>query len=335
MFKKLFSIPKKKKFSINDYNKTMLECRKYLRELESYSKGNCKNMIKYLKKKDIYISNFNSLYGYSIYINSLDKLKNGLDIGCSYGIKTLLLSKLTNSNVLGVDISESVINHANELLKSNEMKKKNRFIKSSNLNNIKKTFDWITAMGLISNCSSSNLKLILKNCYDLLNPHGLLMLHCGSNSLNKQEALNTMNHHIFMEIGNGTINKPKGIIFKDRYLYLKKTYKFASAISHELALNMCYYDKKKIDKCIMDYINLKKMPNSKFETFSKTKVPVHLNGIPARTFNNPYKIKNLLKSLNFHVFFKKHYPSYDIVRVWNEKKYVENSQSFFIIAKKK
>ena len=334
MFRSFFSTPKKKKFSINDYNKSKLECHKYLRELESHSKGNCKNIVQYLLKKDIFISNFNTLYGYSIYINSLDELKNGLDIGCSYGIKTLLLSKLTNSNVLGIDISDSVINDANELLKTTK-KKKIRFIKSSNLNNIKKTFDWITAMGLISNCSSSHLELILKNCYDLLNPHGLLMLHCGSNSLNKPEVLNTMNHHIFMETGSGTINKPKGKIFKDRYSYLKKTYKFESAISHELALNMCYYDKKKIDKCIMDYINLKKIPNSKFEPLSKTKVPVHLNGIPARKFNNPYRIKNLLKRLNFQVFFKKHYPSYDIVRIWSEKKYVENSQSFFIIAKKK
>ena len=99
-------------------------------------------------------------------------------------------------------------------------------------------------MGLISNCSSSHLELILKNCYDLLNPHGLLMLHCGSNSLNKPEVLNTMNHHILWKpVVEQLINQKE--IFKDRYSYLKKTYKFESAISHELALNMCYYDKKR------------------------------------------------------------------------------------------
>ena len=188
-------------------------------------------------------------------------------------------------------------------------------------------------MGLLSNCSDSNLKLILKNCYKLLNPNGLFLLHCGSNSLNPYEMNNTMSYHKDIEIGKGNSSKPQGLIFRDRLSYIKKTYNFNDNISHELALNLCYHDRKQINKFLKQYINFKKMPNSKFKLYSRDKVPVHLNGIPARNFNNPFKIKTMLTKLNFKVFFKKHHPSYDIVNIWEEKNILKIVNHFLLLQK--
>ena len=106
--------------------------------------------------------------------------KSILDFGCGHGSLCIDIAKNNVSSILGIDLSEKLLNFANENLLKNYKNLKNKvsFEKKDLLkNNINKKFDYIVSKDTFEH--SQNLPEILDRFYDLLNNHGKVFVGFG------------------------------------------------------------------------------------------------------------------------------------------------------------
>ncbi len=100
--------------------------------------------------------------------------KNILDVGCGGGILAEELAK-ENSNVIGIDIADSLIKcakqHASKQKLVIDYRKTNIELISEEFNEY---FDMIACMELLEH--SNNPEIILSNCYRLLKPNGIIII---------------------------------------------------------------------------------------------------------------------------------------------------------------
>ena len=106
--------------------------------------------------------------------------KSILDFGCGHGSLCIDIAKNNARSILGIDLSEKLLNFANENLLENYKNLKNKvsFEKKDLLkDNINKKFDYIVTKDTFEH--SQNLSEILDKFYDLLNDHGKVFIGFG------------------------------------------------------------------------------------------------------------------------------------------------------------
>ena len=106
--------------------------------------------------------------------------KSILDFGCGHGSLCIDIAKNNVSSILGIDLSEKLLNFANENLLNNfkYLKNKVSFEKKDLLkDDLNKKFDYIVTKDTFEH--SQNLPEILDKFYALLNDHGKVLVGFG------------------------------------------------------------------------------------------------------------------------------------------------------------
>jgi ubiquinone/menaquinone biosynthesis C-methylase UbiE len=111
-----------------------------------------------------------------------------LDIGCGSGVPTIELAKLSDGEIVGIDIDQSLLDKLNKKIKENGLSNRMRTMKCSlfEMDFPRESFDIIWAEGL----QFIVFKKRLKEWKQLLKPSGYLVLHEDGKSLsNKLETI--------------------------------------------------------------------------------------------------------------------------------------------------
>ena len=117
---------------------------------------------------------------------------NVLDAACGTGYGSFILSK-KSKNVLGVDNSNSAINHA----KINYKSKNLRFI-NSDINKIKsnKKFDLIISLETLEHLEKKDAIMWIKKCSSLLEKNGILIISSPLLRIRNKKPFITNPHHL-------------------------------------------------------------------------------------------------------------------------------------------
>jgi len=98
-----------------------------------------------------------------------------LDIGCGSGVPTIELAKLSDGEIVGIDIDQPLLDKLNKKIKENGLKNRMRTMKCSlfEMDFHSESFDIIWAEGL----QFIDFEKRLKEWKQLLKPEGFLVLH--------------------------------------------------------------------------------------------------------------------------------------------------------------
>jgi len=122
----------------------------------------------------------------------LPKCKNPhiLDIGCGTGVPTLELAKMSNGNIIGIDINETSLNLLKRKIKKMGLNKQVSVIKDSilTLDFAEESFDIIWAEGSVFVNGFENS---IKAWHRFLKTNGFLVIHDENKDKNKKLGLMT------------------------------------------------------------------------------------------------------------------------------------------------
>lgn len=110
------------------------------------------------------------------------KTFNVLDVGCGAGHFVDLLLKLGNTNVTGIDITDTTLKKCRELWPNAEFKS----IDFSKPQNINKHYDVVTAVEVIEHIPNNQKEIFVANCQHALRKGGMLVMTTPNNDRVKQ-----------------------------------------------------------------------------------------------------------------------------------------------------
>ncbi|MHA2247439.1 MAG: class I SAM-dependent methyltransferase [Candidatus Hodarchaeales archaeon] len=125
--------------------------------------------------KDIFRENFNKYTRKAFkMLPELEKPRI-LDIGCGSGVPTVELAKLSDGEIVGIDIDQTLLDKLNKKIKENDLSNRMRTMKCSlfEMDFPSESFDIIWAEGL----QFIDFKKRLKEWKQLLKSNGFLVLH--------------------------------------------------------------------------------------------------------------------------------------------------------------
>ena len=113
---------------------------------------------------------------------------NILDIGCGTGVPTIELAKISNGQIIGIDINETSLNMLKRKIKELKLSNQVKIIKDSilNMDFPKESFDIIWSEGSVFVIGFENS---IKRWYRFLKPDGFLVIHDENNDKNKKLGL--------------------------------------------------------------------------------------------------------------------------------------------------
>ena len=113
---------------------------------------------------------------------------NILDIGCGTGVPTIELAKISNGQIIGIDINETSLNMLKRKIKELKLSNQVKIIKDSilNMDFPKESFDIIWSEGSVFVAGFENS---IKRWYRFLKPDGFLVIHDENNDKNKKLGL--------------------------------------------------------------------------------------------------------------------------------------------------
>ena len=113
---------------------------------------------------------------------------NILDIGCGTGVPTIELAKISNGQIIGIDINETSLNMLKRKIKELKLSNQVKVIKDSilNMDFPKESFDIIWSEGSVFVAGFENS---IKRWYRFLKPDGFLVIHDENNDKNKKLGL--------------------------------------------------------------------------------------------------------------------------------------------------
>jgi SAM-dependent methyltransferase len=266
------------------------------------------NEIEHVQKRDIHLANFSTILGHASQIPNRT-LSRGLDVGCSFGLKTVMLRYFGFGHISGSDVANSLIDGAN--LWSRQVGLADMQFQLNKVDGLpfgQETFDWVTTMGLYANLSTSATTGLFADCFRVLKPGGVLLFHDSANprvpSMNKQIC----DYHQLVEIGTGTAERPQGSAYLERVAYLRASYPNIDEVtSAEIARNTCYFGKREIAVAVASYQAGNGLPGSSFAYGDPLIHPIRITGeTPCRRATDPKVIKSELMAAGFsRVIFRK------------------------------
>lgn len=153
-------------------------------------------------------------------INTCRESKSIMDIGCGSGQFLLLLSQYTNAtNLGGIEISETLVNNAIELLSS---QRKSKFqvevFDGINIPDFIREFDTITMIDVFHHIPQNQQKNFISQLYRKMKP-GSKFIFKDINASNPLVFMNKV-HDTFLGGGPGkeiSVNKAKGLFIKNGF----------------------------------------------------------------------------------------------------------------------
>jgi SAM-dependent methyltransferase len=125
----------------------------------------------------VYSASFHSVLGQAACIPNFAG-SAGLDLGCSFGLKTVLLKHFGAGRIFGCDVAPERIGGANLWLEQSPIGDMRFFVNpSDSLPFEDRQFNWITAMDLYATLSPEAAPGLFRNCARVLKPGGWLLLH--------------------------------------------------------------------------------------------------------------------------------------------------------------
>jgi ubiquinone/menaquinone biosynthesis C-methylase UbiE len=111
-----------------------------------------------------------------------------LDVGCGTGVPTIELAKISNGQIISIDINETSLNLLKRKIKELKLSNKVKVIKDSilNMDFPKESFDIIWAEGSVFVIGFENS---IKRWRLFLKPDGFLIIHDENNDKNKKLGL--------------------------------------------------------------------------------------------------------------------------------------------------
>ena len=111
-----------------------------------------------------------------------------LDVGCGTGVPTIELAKISNGNIIGIDIDVTSIDLLKRKIKELKLSNQVKIIKDSilNMDFPKESFDIIWSEGSVFVIGFENS---IKRWYRFLKPDGFLVIHDENNDKNKKLGL--------------------------------------------------------------------------------------------------------------------------------------------------
>lgn len=274
----------------------------FLEGVDSRGHAGLEAELNHLAKPEIFLANF------SVIMTHVAEMKNpgemhGLDVGCSYGLKTLILKCLGVNHVDGCDVAEELIAGANTWLKQVDLDGFSfTHNPSSSLPFGDSLYDWVTTMGLYANLNEQATAGLFADCYRILKPGGILMFHDSSNPLFPAIRDQIYAYHHQVEIGDGNRDNPNGSAHLERLDYINKQFgeKLTNDQKNNIALNTCYFGRDEIDEAVEHVLASGFLPSSRFQPNQFDQVPVRLaNKTPCRRPTNPYTLKQELETAGF------------------------------------
>jgi len=169
-----------------------------------------------------------------------------LDIGCGTGVPTIELAKISNGQIIGIDINETSLNLLKRKIKELKLSNQVKVIKGSilNMDFPKESFDIIWAEGSVFVIGFENS---IKRWYRFLKPDGFLVIHDENNDKNKKLGL--IKKHGYSLVGQFEITDKLWLLeyYKPLELLIQKfrhKYPNDSELNNELNK-----DQIEIDKC--------------------------------------------------------------------------------------
>lgn len=257
--------------------------------------------IEHILAPQTHLANFSTVLGHAAYIADRGG-SHGLDVGCSFGLKTVMLKYFGCGRIDACDVSETLIEGAKYWSLQSGMEglvfAKNP---SAELPYESQRYDWVTAMGLYANLDPRATKKLFEECFRVLKPGGVFLFHDGANPHHGPTVDAMVKHHSEQELGDGTLAEPNGPVFRQRLSFiLEKFPGLNTGGAKELARRTCYMGKEEISEACEVFLREGVMPDSTFVLGSLQKIPLRIeNRTPCRRPTDPMVIFKELQMAGF------------------------------------
>jgi len=315
-----------------------LKLASFLKHVDPGEHASLRLELEHVCKPQIYHGNFLNALGHAYRIPNLAS-SHGLDLGCSFGLRTVIMKQLGAGRITCCDAVPSLIEGATIWGNQTDIKDMQFIVNSSDgLPFDDNTFDWITCMSLYGNLNKRSIAGLFENCARVLKPGGLLLLNDSANPHHPPTAENILTHYRLVEIGEGTQEAPQGMCYEVRKKFIASKFSdLETTTLEELARNTCYMECDEIISVVELYLKTGTKPSSPFIDNNLQLVPVQpLTGNPCRTPTDPFVIEKELLDAGFSsVVFRTHTPtpgSGNNIQPHNLKKYFSEAPGVFLTA---
>ena len=273
----------------------------FLKHVDPGEHASLRRELEHVCKPQDYYSSFLNVLGHTYRIPNLAS-SHGLDLGCSLGLRTVIMKQLGAGRITCCDVVPSLIEGAT-IWSSQTGIKDMQFVVNplDGLPFDDNTFDWITCMGLYANLNKRASSGLFKNCTRVLKPGGILLLNDSANPHHPPTAENILTHYRLVEIGEGTPEAPQGILYEMRMEFIASTFSDLDSTSvEELTRNTCYMEQDEIVSAVKLYLKTGIRCISPFIENNLQCVPVNpMNGNLCRTPTDPFVIEEELWEAGF------------------------------------
>jgi len=255
-----------------------------------------------------HLANFSTVLGHAAQIKDREG-SLGLDVGCSYGLKTIMLRYFGCDRIDACDVSLALIDGARHWSAQAGIEGL-VFVRNHRcgLPFDSQRYDWVTAMGLYANLDPQATQLLFEECFRVLKPGGVFLFHDGANPHHEPTRNAMLAHHARQELGEGTVDAPDGPVFLNRVKFVLENFAAIDAENaKEIARRTCYMGIEEIAEACSVYLKSGNLPDSTFVQGSLEKIPMWIeNRTPCRRPTDPIVIGKELQRVGFEtVEFRK------------------------------
>jgi SAM-dependent methyltransferase len=262
--------------------------------------------IEHVLQPTIFSANFHTVLGHAARIPNL-AASSGLDLGCSFGLKTVLLKHFGAGRIFGCDVAPDLIRGANIWLEQSPIRDMRFFINPVDTLPFEDgQFDWITCMGLYANLNPAATVGLFKSCARVLRPGGRLFFHDSANPHHEASAVRIREHHRRHEMGDGTPDKPNGPIFLARRTLIASQFpEMNETQASELARLTGYMTEEEIVVATRRFLADGTLPASPFVPDDLSRIPLWPSGSSSMRTTDPFVIRAELAEAGFKTRFRR------------------------------
>lgn len=257
----------------------------------------------------------------------------GLELGCSVGVKMLLMRRLGAGEMVGCDHAAHLIDDGRHWLGETGVEDIDLVVSDEDcLGFDDASFDWVTLQMVYCQLSDEAIEGLIGEMARVLRRGGLALVHDGANPRHAPTADAMVEYYREVEIGDGDASRPTGPLAVMRRAHIEALHpSLDEATLDDLTQGTTYMRASDVERAVRSYLDSGRTPNSTFEHGS-LRPPVALDGQAVRRPTDPFEMRRRFRDAGFDVEFRQ---SFLGAPVADPEAHYTTDPSVFLVARRR